>query len=114
ALIREALSDLRSIINNVSGTMRTFGDSMADLRLETGERLSSAGVDLEWTLEGDTEAGLSPTSDHTIRSIVREGVSNAIHHAAATQIHITIGMEGEQLIITITDNGQGFAARRSR
>jgi signal transduction histidine kinase len=40
--------------------------------------------------------------------IIRESVSNALRHGAATQLHIRLHEEGGRLALLIQDNGTGF------
>lgn len=39
--------------------------------------------------------------------VVEEGISNAVRHAAATQVRASVGVEGDQMRIEIIDNGTG-------
>ncbi len=42
--------------------------------------------------------------------IVQEGLNNVVKHAAATQVEIQIQRNSERTVLTIKDNGRGFAA----
>lgn len=106
AIIRDALSDLRDIINNVTGTPQSLEENLAELRLETAERLSAAGLVLRWSSHGDDGAPVSPIAAHALRSIVREAVSNSIRHANAKAVTIEIGHARERLDLTIDDDGR--------
>jgi len=106
AMIRDALSDLRDIINNVTGTPQSLEENLAELRLETAERLSAAGLVLRWSSRGDDCAPVSPIAAHALRSIVREAVSNSIRHANAKAVTIEIRHAEERLNLTIDDDGK--------
>ena len=41
--------------------------------------------------------------------IVQEGLNNVVKHAAATQLEVLIQRNGERTVLTIKDNGRGFA-----
>ncbi|AKI03538.1 signal transduction histidine kinase (plasmid) [Hoeflea sp. IMCC20628] len=114
AMIRDALSDLRDIINNVTGLPQTLDESLAELRLETAERLSAAGLAMRWTSHGDDDAPVSPIATHALRSIVREGVSNSIRHANAKTVTVEIAHANGWLALTISDDGQCAAADLQR
>lgn len=109
AMIRDALSDLRDILNNVTGLPQTIEESLAELRLETAERLSAAGLTLQWTSPDEDATPLCPIAAHALRSIVREGVSNSIRHANATSVAVEIKHVQQQLELTIRDDGQSAA-----
>ncbi|MCY0147648.1 histidine kinase [Hoeflea sp. G2-23] len=114
AMIRDALADLRDIINNVTGTPQSLDENLAELRLETAERLSAAGLALHWVSDADDGAPLSPVAAHALRSIVREGVSNSIRHANAKTVTVKIGHADERLDLTITDDGDCAAVGAQR
>ena len=45
---------------------------------------------------------------HHLFLAVKEALNNAVRHGAATEIGFRVRVEGEQLWISITDNGSGF------
>src|SRR5690606_6670247 len=78
ALIRETLSDLRSIVTAAPAPGAALDEALAHIRRETAERLEASGIHLEWPLEFAPQVTLSPALLHTMRSILREAVSNVI------------------------------------
>ncbi|OGA02997.1 MAG: histidine kinase [Betaproteobacteria bacterium RIFCSPLOWO2_02_FULL_62_17] len=46
--------------------------------------------------------------------ILQESLTNVARHAAATQVEITLEIEGQALILTVRDNGRGFSTGESR
>lgn len=108
-MIRETLTDLREIINNAPRAAQDFDEALADLRAESSERLAAANVTLRWSLDGDAPP-LAPHLAHTLRSIVREAVSNVIKHAGASEMSIQISAGAQRLSVDIRDNGHGFDA----
>ena len=55
AMVRETLTDLRNILNNLTGTTVSLDEALADLRLETAERLAAAGLTFKWrVIDGKT------------------------------------------------------------
>ena len=45
---------------------------------------------------------------HTILSVVRELVSNAIHHGHATAVAVAGALESTDVTFSVRDNGTGF------
>jgi signal transduction histidine kinase len=41
--------------------------------------------------------------------VVTEALSNAERHAGATSVQVRLAIEDEQLTVTVTDDGRGFA-----
>lgn len=106
ALIRDTLVDLREIINNSAGQGLTPDELMAELRAEMADLLSSAGLTLVWNMEmvPDFPARAVPA----MRSILREAVGNALRHADAATIRVTLVRAGDGLVLTVEDDGRGF------
>lgn len=108
AMVRESLSDLRDIVNDAARPGLTLQETLADLRSETGERLSAAGIDLDWRMTDATEVSLAPPGMHAMRSVLREAVSNVIRHAGATQVQVEIARQGGWLTARVADDGKGY------
>ena len=51
---------------------------------------------------------MSDNTTHTIFSIVRELVVNAVRHGKATSIRVAGSIEGDKLLFSVKDNGCGF------
>jgi len=56
---------------------------------------------------------LSDNTAHTILRIIRELVTNAVRHGAATAIKIAGSIEGDRLLFSVRDNGTGFDSATS-
>ncbi|WP_417482648.1 sensor histidine kinase [Maricaulis sp.] len=110
SMIRETLTDLRDIINNASHGTPTLDETLADLRVETAERLDSVDIALDWSNSSDEAAPLPAAAAHALRSVVREAVSNAIRHSGASHIRIRIERLAGRLTLVIEDDGHGFDA----
>jgi signal transduction histidine kinase len=48
---------------------------------------------------------------HNVSLAVKESVNNALKHSEATEIRMTIELEQDELVVTITDNGIGFSEK---
>ncbi len=110
ALIREALTELRDIINDVSHDGLSLDEVLADLRVEIAEHLESAGITLEWCRDADDQDAqlLPPRIAHTLRSILREAAGNVIRHSGASRLCIGIRRHAGALVLSIEDDGSGF------
>ncbi|WP_158541538.1 sensor histidine kinase [Pelagibacterium lacus] len=107
-MIRETLTDLRDIVNNASNPDLSFDELLADLRSQISEHLFAAGVAMEWRAESAGPAVLPLATAHTLRSIVREAVHNALKHGKARTISIVVRLEGEAIAMSVADDGSGF------
>lgn len=107
-IVRETLADLRDIINNASHPDLTIEEMLADLRVQTSEHLSTAGITLKWSVENDMPTILSLQTVHTLRSIVREAVQNVLKHSGAKTVSVVIRHDRGRLLAEIRDDGRGF------
>lgn len=107
-MIRETLTDLRDIINNASRPDLSFDEMLADLRAQIADHLYAADVAMGWTVEQDAPAVLPLAAAHTLRSVIREAVQNALRHASPGLIDIAVRLEGTTLALTVRDDGRGF------
>ncbi|MEC7760362.1 MAG: ATP-binding protein [Pseudomonadota bacterium] len=108
-LIRETLADLREIIDNQTGPGLDLGNLIADLRLELSEILEAAGIDVDWPLGANlTGYNLTPRIAHTMRSVLRECVNNAIRHAGAQKVGIGFDVQQGLVRFRVSDDGRGF------
>ncbi len=106
--IRETLADLRDVINNASAEKLALDETLAELRLETADRLAAAGVGLRWTSGASEKSGLDPIATHALRSIIREAVSNVIRHADARNVGISVDRPPGFVVMELVDDGRGF------
>lgn len=113
-LIRETLTDLRDIVNNASRPDMSFDEMLADLRQQISEHLHVAGVILDWHAESEGEEGLTLQTAHALRSIVREAVQNALKHAEAGRIAVTVRRDAAEIFVEIVDDGKGFDIRKAQ
>jgi signal transduction histidine kinase len=107
-MIRETLADLRDMINNLTSRNLSLEETLAELRVETADRLAAAGIGLHWTCDASGNVKLDPAATHALRSIVREAVSNVIRHARAENVRVKVFDETEKVLVEITDDGCGF------
>ncbi len=107
-MIRETLTDLRDIINNASNPDLSFDEMLADLRSQTSEHLFAAGVKMEWRVENASPAVLPLAAAHTVRSVIREAVQNALKHGQPKMIDVAIRLDGGFIVLSVADDGDGF------
>jgi signal transduction histidine kinase len=108
--MRGAIGDLRSIVSGLSGHDLPLEAVLADLRHETSERLEAAGLSLDWPpVELSDPGRTAPYRVYkNLTSAVREVVSNAIRHAGATSVAVTVHEHGGRLELTLSDDGVGL------
>ncbi|MCF4165108.1 sensor histidine kinase [Zavarzinia compransoris] len=111
-LLRDAISDVRSIARALAGDRQPLATVVADLRHETAERLAAAGLALDWPLAIDGRLD-AETVDHRVHrhfvSALREAVSNVIRHAGACRVSIGVSVVDGRLEVSVADDGVGVS-----
>jgi len=106
-LVRDALADLRDIINAV-GAEAALPDLLADLRLEFAELLAARGIAFDWRVLEPDHIQLAAPGVQTLRAILREAVSNAFRHGEPSRIAVQIVTNAAGLLVEVSDDGRGF------
>ena len=108
--MRGAIGDLRAIVSGLSGHELPLDEVLADLRHETAERLAAAGLSLDWPPPdlGEPSVPAPYRVYKNLTSACREVISNAIRHADAGKVAVTVLHTKERLEMTISDDGVGL------
>ncbi|MFJ3664923.1 sensor histidine kinase [Streptomyces sp. NPDC090106] len=109
-----ALLELRATV----GVLRHSGDDSDSLEPSPGlDRLpelvtvcASAGLDVTVTTDGEPRP-LLPGVDLTAYRIIQEALTNVAKHASGHEARVLLRYERARLLITVTDDGTGTAAR---
>ncbi|MEV0911558.1 sensor histidine kinase [Streptomyces hokutonensis] len=107
ALARHSLGEARRSVQNLAPVaLENDGlpEALKNTVAEWGER---TGVRAEFTVTGIAEQ-LHDEVSATLLRIAQEALSNAARHARATRVGVTLSFLGEDVILDIRDDGQGF------
>jgi signal transduction histidine kinase len=72
------------------------------------QQSDGAGPDITWDIDAEVERIPAERAIDLYR-IVQESVTNAVRHARATQLAVTLHVRTGQLVLTVADNGVGIA-----
>lgn len=104
--IRSASKDALREMRGVLGVLRGTEASLARLP-ELVTQTRSAGLAVEVTGEPPP---LPAAADAAAYRIVQESLTNAMRHAGAARVHIDVRETGDDVVITIVDDGAGPSA----
>ncbi|MBC8041442.1 MAG: ATP-binding protein [Opitutaceae bacterium] len=115
-MLNDNIREIRNHINSLSHPQPTlkhgFSNALAAI-IETmkGERTTEFIL----RIDEDAEARLDLSQMPDALQILREAVSNALRHGAASRVTIRLHRDGERLALLVQDDGVGFdlAARPS-
>jgi signal transduction histidine kinase len=108
----QAIGEVREIARNLRPYhLDRLGLTRA---LQALVRKAAAASTTRFTSDIDDLEGLFPNdSEISIYRVVQESVNNILKHAGASEARVTAGRSATQVVITVTDNGRGFAAGAS-
>jgi signal transduction histidine kinase len=107
--VSKAMADLRDIAKSLSSD-RIKQTDLYDIIVHELQRISRLGLmSTNALFEGD-RIKLKEQKKLIIFRIIQESLQNIIKHSKATCTEIKFNYEKERLIISISDNGQGFDA----
>jgi signal transduction histidine kinase len=107
ALLYGAIGDVRALSTRLRPT------ALDDLGLEAAVRahLDRSRVRAELALVADLtlpQRRLDPAVETACFRIVQEAVTNVLRHARARRLLVWLGVEGDELILSVRDDGRGF------
>ncbi len=98
---RAAIDDLRAVPANLAEAVR-----------EKTERFTQAtGIPCEVEISVDENQLFSETTSHAL-NILSESLTNIARHAQATQAHVKLIVQNQNLELEVRDNGKGFDANQ--
>ena len=107
--INETISGLRTYIGSLRPTATSLSLSEGIRHLADDLRLT-AFANIQHEIDLPPDACLEPARVSHLLAIVREALTNATRHAQAQSIVVIVRKEKNFLIVTVEDDGDGFAA----
>jgi signal transduction histidine kinase len=110
AELGEALAEFRRVTESLRPPVldqRGLGGALAEL----AGRLSTVALPVGLDLSGALPA-LAPAVELAAYRITAEAVTNAIRHARASRVLVTVSAPGEELILRVRDDGVGLRQGR--
>lgn len=108
-ILRDCIDDLKLAIDSMEVVDADLLLLLATLRFRLAPRLESAGIKLYWDISYVPELDwLTPGNSLHILRILQEAFTNVVKHASATEIRVTTAVEGDNVEVTISNNGKGF------
>lgn len=114
AVLENCLLDLRLLVDTMDGEHCVLSDRLATLRHRLHPVLERRGLALHWQVPDQHQEGL-PTGEAAqhIAAIVQEALSNALQHAHAGRLEVTLEQEQGRWHLRVQDDGVGIAQARS-
>lgn len=71
-------------------------------------------LNIEITAQIEDGLHLHPQEENALFRIAQEAISNAVRHADATEIMLSLQSIGDDVVLTIADDGKGFSVEKAR
>lgn len=115
ALLRDCIDDLRLAIDSLAAGQGGFAVMAGNLRFRMTPRLRAAGITLAWHSElPEAEDLVTPAQTLPLLRILQESLGNALRHAGAHRITVTLRTLEGALQLLVQDDGNGFDAATMR
>jgi signal transduction histidine kinase len=113
-VLKDCIDDLKLAIDSMEPVQADLLLLLATLRYRLGPRLESTGIQLRWDVQDvPMLSWLDPRISLHILRILQEAFANVIKHAQASQIKVSTGVDGGDVLVSITDNGRGFSVEHA-
>lgn len=107
--VHDALQELRLAVDSQDTMDGDLLTALATIRFRMRDALEAAGIALEWDIADIPSLdNLSSRSLLGVQRIVLEALTNAIRHAKATRVSVSVVSAADHVAVLITDNGRGF------
>ena len=104
---RHTLQDLKTLTRGLAASSHRLSHAAGEWKADLTHRLTAANVDLAWSFEFDEDLLLSMVQWSALTRVLRELVTNAIAHSAASRVEISVKLEGDCMQIVVSDDGRG-------
>ena len=110
--IRHTLQDLKTLTRGLAAPSHRLSDAAAEWKRDLSHRLELAHCALTWEMQADQDVDLSMVQWSALTRILRELVTNAICHARAEHVTVTLILAENMLTLRVSDDGQGQAPQQ--
>ncbi len=109
ALVRDSLAEARRTVWELRSSSLEASDLVTTLQQSAHRLTAGSDVNAQVEVSGTYRPLARPLEDHLLR-IGQEAVTNAVKHAHATNIRLSLDFEPQRLRFSVRDNGIGFDA----
>ncbi len=105
--LRHTLQDLKTLTRGLAASQHRLSHTVAEWKADIQQRLTAAHIELAWSFAFNEDPELGVVQWSALTRVLRELVSNAIHHARATRVEIDATLSAGVLHLTVADDGEG-------
>jgi len=105
--LRHTLQDLKTLTRGLAASEQRLSDASAEWKTDLTQRLSAAHATLGWAFSIDQDPRLSVVQWSGLTRVLRELISNALHHGHASRVDVRFKLERGHLSLQVIDDGEG-------
>jgi signal transduction histidine kinase len=106
---RHTLQDLKTLTRGLAASSHRLSHAAGEWKADLTHRLSAANIDLTWSCEFDEDLLLGMVQWSALTRVLRELVTNAIAHSAASRVEISVRLEQDRMQLSVSDDGTGHS-----
>lgn len=106
-LVAHIQDETRNLISDLRSSSESAGDLVGSLQELVANHYDHPGIEVVLVVHGEIPHFPARVVHH-LRMAVGEGVTNALKHAQATRIEVSVRWSQDTLLVNVTDNGKGF------
>jgi signal transduction histidine kinase/uncharacterized protein YdeI (BOF family) len=111
-LVRHSLADARNAIWDMRSQALQEGDLVSALDATMKQLTEGSNVSVRFTITGQPRR-ISPAMENDLLHIGQEALCNAVKHAHAKKIGLNLDFAQDEIRLSVTDDGCGFAPEKS-
>ncbi|HEV1998364.1 MAG TPA: GAF domain-containing protein, partial [Candidatus Dormibacteraeota bacterium] len=113
ALVRLTIKEARTMLFELRPLVLETQGLPAALESYAEQFEATNSIQVELDLQEDLER-MPPAVEQTIFSVVQEAMGNARKHAQATELTVSLRMEGDRVVASVRDDGKGFDVQQTQ
>lgn len=110
AMLGEMRDDLRLVIDSTAHEHADLATLIVPLRHRAGRMFEAKGIDDYWSLSGLEGLDLGSSRHLDVLRLLQEALTNVFKHSEASRVDIALTCSGQQLRLTVEDNGRGLVS----
>jgi len=107
SLVKNSLAEARSSIWNLRSAAAGADDLPTRVNRAVNQAAANGPSRLRFRVRGTYRAAPPAVEDQLLR-VSQEAVNNAVHHAGASTIDVTLGYDTQTVELSVDDDGRGF------
>jgi two-component system, NarL family, sensor histidine kinase UhpB len=113
-VVRTGLADMRLVLDSLNHAGGDLLIALGTFRERIAPMLRANSIALRWRVDDTVKVdGLGPEVVLNLFRILQEAINNAVRHAQADSITVSIALDSNDVLLSVADNGKGFDVKQN-